>query len=361
MSLENKQIRFPERCYVTSQGRVEDGMPLGFMTEDGTDAAAIKRKETADRWAGSGKSSFPPRSYYNKPMVGFRLTRSIRRDSSWGSGNVKWRIEDPRGFELEISSPNMAQVILNSVIENGEILAECIWARLKGDNVLVPVNSSLYQTTKENSERLGKSVSLKDVKVGNEIVLLNGTKGIYLGKLYRVEVKHDYRQYDAQALSELGWSSKPDLVLDIGTGILTMKSMKVAEITNPSTLTPSEAEKRANSYQSGNYSEKPTEFGKRELVKVNLADCSGRVFGMMEEYPVYISAYYLNNKYRTSAQLFATNPLETGDFTFAQHHSFYNPTYKTIDIKNMNYTDVQFYEIICRVTTTHGHEVAIRG
>jgi hypothetical protein len=361
MSLENKQIRFPEKCYVTSQGRVEDGMPLGFMTEDGTDAAAIKRKETADRWAGSGKSSFPPRSYDNKPMVGFRLTRSIRRDSSWGSGNVKWRIEDPRGFELEISSPNMAQVILNSVIENGEILAECIWARLKGDNVLVPVNSSLYQTTKENSERLGKSVSLKEVKVGNEIVLQNGTKGVYLGKLYRIEAKYDRSRYDSSALTNFGWSAKPDLVLDTGKNILTMKSMKVAEITNPSTLTPAQAEKRANSYQSGNYSEKPTEIGKRELVPVNLPDVSGRVFGMVEEYPVYVSAYYLNNKYGTSAQMFTSNPLETGDFTLARYDSFYNTTYKTIDIKNMSWAGVQFYELQTPVVTTHGHKVMLRG
>lgn len=241
--LHTKNIRFPKQSYVGFDPRPgkEDDYPLGFMTEDGTDKAAEKRKNTVDKWAGANNK---PRSLPNEPMVGFRLSRSIRRYSGWGQGNVKWRIEDPRGFELEISSPNLAQIISTCVIDGGMILNECMWARLGGENVLVPTDSDLYQTTKQNSERQTKSVKPSSVKVGNHIVLQNGVEGIYLGKLYQVS-----RIYRGDS-SDLGVAEKPKHVIYNDNGgspvVYDYASLKVAEIAKDEELSTKEAEKLAN-------------------------------------------------------------------------------------------------------------------
>lgn len=214
--VEEKSIKFPAKSYLGVIGRPGDNLTLAFMTEDGTDSAAKKRKETVDQWVRQNSRSRPngdkqvatTRSMDNKPLVGFRLGRSIRRDSSWGAGNVKWRIEDPRGFELEITSPNMAQIVDSCVIQNGEILDECIWARLKGDNVLVPVSSQLYQTAARNVERMATKVAPKDVERGDHVVLHNGTEGVYLGKFESL-IRHYGNQSTLKPVFSYDWKAKP--------------------------------------------------------------------------------------------------------------------------------------------------------
>jgi hypothetical protein len=191
IAANNKAIKFPSHHYVGFQSRPSaDNCPLGFMTPDGTDSAAKKRKETVDTWAqgynyhATKKDVVPSVTYENKPMVGFKLSRSIRRDSSFGSGNVKWRIEDPRGFELEISSPNFAQILLLCTMERGEIQEQLIWGRLGSENVLVPVDSDAYRAATVNTERASKKASLKDMDYGDKVVMQNGDEGFFMGIFY---------------------------------------------------------------------------------------------------------------------------------------------------------------------------------
>lgn len=193
MSADSKSIKFPDKHYIGFQARPShDEVPLGFMTPDGTDKAAIKRKETVDNWAKGGgyfgrneaQDKLPPQSFDNKPLIGFKLGRNVRHGYGWGQGNVKWRIEDPRGFELEITSPNLAQIMGFCTIQEGEILEECIWARMGNENILVPVNSDVYENAIKNTERMAKSASLKDLKLGDSVVMHNGDAGIYYGTMY---------------------------------------------------------------------------------------------------------------------------------------------------------------------------------
>src|SRR5476651_207200 len=99
MSLSS--IKIPEKVYVGFQGRrSQDEVPLGFMTPYTDDAAGLKRRDTVDRWAaGYGREkTFNSVMLENKPMVGFKIGRAIRRSGGWnGSGASYIRIEDPRG------------------------------------------------------------------------------------------------------------------------------------------------------------------------------------------------------------------------------------------------------------------------
>ncbi len=261
----SKQIRFPDRCYVGMITRDTDDLPLAFMTEDGADKAAQKRKTTVDQWVTSAyaqqnKKRIPAHSYDNLPMAGFCLGKSIRRSSNFGSGNVMWRIEDPRGFQLEISSANMATIMDSTVIDRGEILNTCIWGRDGGNNILVPVSSELYQIAQDNAERLQKSASLRDMKVGNKVVFKNGATGVYLGKMFGLS-KNYYRNNENNRWM---WSEKATHLFYIAdNNIMSVASPKISEIISPDIINPKEALKIAllHSAKRMFYCEEKVEFG----------------------------------------------------------------------------------------------------
>lgn len=191
IAADNKAIKIPETHYVGFQKRGENEIPLGFMTPDGEDAGAVKRKATVDSWASSGyharqNKAIPAQSFENKPMLGFKMGQDVRHGYGWGQGSVKWRIEDPRGFELEISSPNFAQIISLCTLEQGEIQERCVWGRLGNENILIPVNSDVYKAAQLNTARLNTSASMKDLNLGDYAVMQNGDEGFYMGYFYPI-------------------------------------------------------------------------------------------------------------------------------------------------------------------------------
>jgi hypothetical protein len=217
MSVNDKSIKFPTHHYVGFQSRPShDSVPLGFMTPEGTDAAAKKRKATVDNWAASGgyygrneaTDKLPAQVFENKPLTGFKLGRNVSHGYGWGQGNVKWRIEDPRGFELEITSPNLAQLMGFCTLEQGEIQEQCIWARLGAENILVPVNSDVYANTVRNTERMSKKASLKDIGIGDTAILHNGDEGIYYGAFYIVSTTTDKDDTDSDHYGEYAYAGR---------------------------------------------------------------------------------------------------------------------------------------------------------
>jgi hypothetical protein len=306
LNLENKQIKFPKQHYIGMIGRQGDTLPLGFMTEDGTDKGAVKRKGTVDDWVRSNsyardgeKKIAVARTYENTPLIGFRLTKSIRRNSSWGAGNVKWRIEDPRGFELEITSPNMARIMDSCVIDNGEILEECVWARLKGDNVLVPVSSDLYQAATRNEERLANKVKPSEVERGDEVVLHNGMEGIYLGKFECLQPNYRYQDNDRK-LFEFEWKAKPvHAMVTKGTdhqgnptsSVHTFATFKPSYVTKREggPLTPEQAEALVWEVGVGGYRSERLFLSKSQLE--------------FKETPVVLADYMTNDEYRRNGHL----------------------------------------------------------
>lgn len=258
----NNQIKFPTEHYVgmivRKQSGDKDYLPLAFMTPEGTDKAADNRKASVDQWVANNSTGYDyaTRTRYtikqpkpvvlkNEPLAGFRLLDEIKRDSSWGSGNVKWRVEDPRGFELEISSPNLMQILSCSVVDGGEILDRCMWARQGKDNVLVPVSSEVYKTAVENTQRAGTSVSTRNLKLGSTVVLQNGVRGRYYGKMNAV---HNSRKARSNAaFNDICLEMTPrHIIIDAVNGLHTIASLKLAEIMEGEELSREEAERAIN-------------------------------------------------------------------------------------------------------------------
>ena len=246
-------IKLPEKHYVTFNAR-EKNIPIAFLTPYGTDSAAKKRMATADSWGnsryyGSQEVAIDPQTVDNVLMSGFKIAHSVSR---YSTSNVVWRIEDPRGFELEISSNNLSDLISITTIENGEIQERCIWARQGAQNVLIAENDEVYQEAVENSTRVTKKASMRDVQPGNSIVLQNGTKGEYLGSFHLVkmsgsrqsghgvEIEPKRKHYIfVKGNSGGGYNEKHDRVFAI-------TSPKVSEITDFTIITETEAEQRIN-------------------------------------------------------------------------------------------------------------------
>lgn len=68
--------------------------------------------------------SLKPRVVDNVPRSGFKIVDTVTR---YSTSNKLWRILDPYGFELEISTANMEEIIMGGLIDKGEIIGQCIW------------------------------------------------------------------------------------------------------------------------------------------------------------------------------------------------------------------------------------------
>jgi hypothetical protein len=173
----------PEQHYVT-WNNFADRSPLAFMTVHGTDAAALQRIATADNWARGPLQV--KHTFANGPMTGFRIDEEVRR---WTTSNVVWRISDPRGFKLEISSGNMAYLLANTVFNNGLIAAELIWVRDGAINYLLPTDSEEFLSYKRLSVAKESTTKIKDLTVGDYVSLATGEIGTYLGMYSCVSIK----------------------------------------------------------------------------------------------------------------------------------------------------------------------------
>lgn len=194
---QNLTIKIPERIYVGFQQNADD-MPLGLVTPDGTDAAAKKRCARIDKW--TQNSQLNALSIENQPLVGFRISRALRT-SGWYGKSAVIRIEDPRGFEVEINAVNMMMLTDENTIQNGEILAECVWGRDNGEMLLLPVNSEPYKIAAENTRRSNTKTSIRAVSIGDRVVTSTGIEGIYLGSMYPVLMTSTFHVPDNNRLA----------------------------------------------------------------------------------------------------------------------------------------------------------------
>lgn len=237
--------------YVGFQGRRSvDEVPLGFMTPYSEDKAGQKRQATVDTWArgrwGSTKT-FNSVKLENKPMIGFKIGRQIRRSGGWnGSGASYVRVEDPRGFELEITIENLVMCMKENLIQDGEILAECVWGRDGNRNILLPTNSEPYRASLKTVERINAAITLRDISPGDEIELLDGTKGIYYGGMYALMAQ---RYYYREEMRNIELSNKRYVIEEQEgkrTRLRGYASIKVAKILNKAEKkwTPEEIEQR---------------------------------------------------------------------------------------------------------------------
>lgn len=224
------KVVLPEKFYLGMIWR-ENDVPLGFLTPDGTDSAAQKRKLTVDNWVNQNQGyrsqiRMNTCTILNEALPGFKLTKSTRR---WTTQNVVWRVVDPRGFEIEISSENLMAILEDSSIINGEILGDLIYARSGNSNILLSVNSPEYVEVVKMTKLLSSNVSFKDVKPGNLVMLSSGMMGKYLGSFYTLVTSSDSRYSNSHETENVGIRPK---ISDKKTHFFQVKKSENEEHTN---------------------------------------------------------------------------------------------------------------------------------
>ncbi len=195
-----RDIKFHDKYYVGFQknryNRDEVFRMLGFATPNTGDYAFKKRKATVDGWS---EKDLAPMDLDNKPTHGFKIVDTVSR---YSTSNKFFRVEDPRGFELEIDVNNLLDLIEHHTIVQGTIMEPLVWGRYGQGNYLVSGNSEEYKHYKTGPVRVGLNAGDWFMnKAGNVLYRFEGRLAYNLvgSQVHRVD--RDDRKY-----SYYGWS-----------------------------------------------------------------------------------------------------------------------------------------------------------
>jgi len=121
------------------------------------------------------------REHENFPLPGFTLFSTNRKN--YGSADPTWLVIDPRGFLVRISNGNLEDILHVTGITEGLIQEECVWARDNSETKmrLIPVSSPEYTEAVRNTELIEGKVSMKEVQIGDTVILQNELQGKYMG------------------------------------------------------------------------------------------------------------------------------------------------------------------------------------
>lgn len=142
------------------------------------------RKETS--WQGWRDESIPNEIYDNEPMEGFVLNKKVGGDRyGWNPRQTYTRVYDPRGFEFEITIPNLLWILENcNCIKGKGLEGEFVYGWDGKELVLVPVESSDYKEIQEKNKVIHNNTFIKtrDLIIGATYADLNGNQYVYMGK-----------------------------------------------------------------------------------------------------------------------------------------------------------------------------------
>jgi len=169
----------------------ESNVALGFATYL-NNKGLLQHKDTFNKWRDTSIPRFP---YDNDPIVGMSVRGSVDR---YRSHNKLVRIEDPRGFQLEIPIENFIEVIYECTLKNGVIKDEMVWGWDNGQVRLYKVGGENYNQGIANFKYDGqKNIPMKTINLGDTILLDNGDTGVYYGGWHIVTDHFGWNDYAA--------------------------------------------------------------------------------------------------------------------------------------------------------------------
>ena len=142
-----------------------------------------------------------PIEFDNKPIEGFVLNKKAGGYSTgWNHRATYCRVYDPRGFEFEISIPNLLYILDNTNSEVGKGLSGKFLYGWDGkDLVLIPENAPEYKEMIAYTSLQSKKVLSKDLIIGATYRHKNNEELIYLGRF-------DY--YTTKYVKDKDWNKR---------------------------------------------------------------------------------------------------------------------------------------------------------
>jgi len=169
---------------------------VGYQNRDGTytgklayviyyDNKGKLRKEAS--WQSWRSKDIDPDDFDNAPTEGFVLNKKVGGYSNgWGDFRQAYvRVYDPRGFEFEITIPNLLYILEHtSSIKGKGLEGEFVYAWDGADLVLLPAMSPDYvELTKLNDQRFkNETIKAKDLKVGATYLHTDNVEWVYMGR-----------------------------------------------------------------------------------------------------------------------------------------------------------------------------------
>ena len=181
MSLETLII--PEKIFVGFQERANtySGKLAYVIYKD--HKGVLRKKESWEKWC---SNEMDKQELDNVPMSGFVLNRDVggvRRSYGWDQRMEKVRVYDPRGFEIEITIPNMLFIFQEcSSIKGKGIEGEFVYSWDGPNLILLPVCSKEYKDSTSHTSLIKQKVSSKDLKEGAVYLTKEHKKLLYMGR-----------------------------------------------------------------------------------------------------------------------------------------------------------------------------------
>lgn len=138
-------------------------------------------------WESWRDKKIDPAEYDNVPTEGFVLNKKVGGYAgSWGNFRHAYvRVYDPRGFEFEISVPNLLYILEHtSSIKGKGLEGKFVYGWEGTELILIPTCSPDYiQLTELNAKRFeGKIIKAKDLVIGGEYLTKGNRHYIYMGR-----------------------------------------------------------------------------------------------------------------------------------------------------------------------------------
>lgn len=153
------------------------------------------RKQTS--WDGWRDKDIPNEIYENEPTEGFVLNKKVGGNNySWNPRQTYTRVYDPRGFEFEITIPNLLWILENcNCIKGKGLEGQFVYGWDGKELVLVPVESHDYKEIQEKNRIVHNNefIKAKDLIIGATYEMLNGERYVYIGKYDAYNCITNYR------------------------------------------------------------------------------------------------------------------------------------------------------------------------
>lgn len=158
------------------------------------DAKGKVRKEAS--WQSWRDKKIEPTDFSNEPTSGFVLNKKVGGHSSgWNHRQTYARVYDPRGFEFEITVPNLLYILENtSAIKGKGLEGEFVYGWDGTDLLLLPTSAPEYAELVKFADATynKESITPKNIILGATYKTKKNEEWIYLGKYIEYATVNGY-------------------------------------------------------------------------------------------------------------------------------------------------------------------------
>jgi hypothetical protein len=187
---------------------IPEKINVGFQKRDGTytgklayvvyfDNKGVLRKEKS--WQSWRDKNIPNEIYENKPTEGFVLNKKVGGTKChWNPRQTYVRVYDPRGFEFELTVPNLLYILENtSSIKGKGLEGEFVYGYSGTDLVLIPTSSPDYEELMDfNAKLKTENPKAKDLVLGGTYLDNKNQELIYMGRFDYWTINYGESRYN---------------------------------------------------------------------------------------------------------------------------------------------------------------------